>query len=96
MAQLRPRPSERFRIGRSCAHVSEPDRARAGFFCAGADEWTSARPLNTRMVCSGVGSSANPNKWSIIPLVAPLGLLIYGFWVSLGGQPILGNALREE
>jgi hypothetical protein len=33
---------------------------------------------------------------AIIPLVAPLGLLIYGFWVSLGGQPILGNALREE
>jgi hypothetical protein len=34
MAQLRPRPTKRFRIGRSCAHVSVSDRARAGFFCA--------------------------------------------------------------
>ena len=32
---------------------------------------------------------------ALIGLMLPLGLLIYGFWVSLGGQPMLG-ALREE
>jgi predicted Ser/Thr protein kinase len=33
---------------------------------------------------------------AMIGLIVPLGLLIYGFWVSLGGRPILGGALREE
>jgi hypothetical protein len=33
---------------------------------------------------------------AIIPLLLPLGLLIYGFWVSLGGQPIFGSALSED
>jgi hypothetical protein len=96
MAQLRPRPSERFRIGRSCAHVSVSDRARADFFCAWQGRVDECCAAQHRIVCSGGGSLANPNKWSIIPLVAPLGLLIDGFWVSLGGQPILGNASREE
>ncbi len=33
---------------------------------------------------------------AMIGLMLPLALLFYGFWVSLGGQPILGSALREE
>jgi hypothetical protein len=31
-----------------------------------------------------------------ISLLVPLALLVYGFYVSLGGQPILGSALKEE
>jgi serine/threonine-protein kinase len=42
----------------------------------------------------------SPNQWyagrAMIALLLPLALLIYGFYVSLGGQPILGNALKEE
>jgi len=33
---------------------------------------------------------------AMIGLILPLALLIYGFWVSLGGQPILGSALKGE
>ena len=33
---------------------------------------------------------------AIIQLLLPLGLLIYGFLVSLGGQPIFGSALSED
>jgi hypothetical protein len=33
---------------------------------------------------------------AIIPLILPLGVLIYGFLVSLGGQPIFGSALSED
>jgi hypothetical protein len=32
----------------------------------------------------------------MIALVIPLVLLVYGFYVSLGGQPIFGNALKVE
>jgi len=39
-------------------------------------------------------------KWyagrAIIALVVPLALLLYGFYVSLGGKPMLGSALAEE
>ena len=42
----------------------------------------------------------DPNQWyagrATIALLLPLGLLIYAFYVSLGGQPILGSALKEE
>ncbi len=33
---------------------------------------------------------------AMIALVIPLVLLVYGFYVSLGGQPIFGNALKVE
>jgi hypothetical protein len=33
---------------------------------------------------------------AVIALLIPLALLVYGFYVSLGGQPMLGSALREE
>lgn len=40
------------------------------------------------------------NQWyagrAAIALLLPLALLAYGFYVSLGRQPILGNALMEE
>jgi serine/threonine protein kinase len=40
------------------------------------------------------------NHWyagrALIALMLPLGLLFYGFFVSLGGQPMLGSSLREE
>jgi hypothetical protein len=40
------------------------------------------------------------NRWyagrAMIALLLPIALLIYGFYVSLGGQPILGSALKEE
>ena len=33
---------------------------------------------------------------AMIALLAPLTLLFWGFYVSLGGQPVLGSALKEE
>jgi serine/threonine-protein kinase len=33
---------------------------------------------------------------AMIALLVPLALLVFGFYVSLGGQPIFGSALREE
>jgi hypothetical protein len=33
---------------------------------------------------------------ALIPVLARLALLIYAFWVSLGGQPVLGSALRDD
>jgi serine/threonine protein kinase len=33
---------------------------------------------------------------AMIALLIPLALLLYGFYVSLGGQPIFGSALKEE
>ncbi len=33
---------------------------------------------------------------AVIALLIPLGLLFYGFYVSLGGQPIFGRALTED
>jgi hypothetical protein len=33
---------------------------------------------------------------AVIALLVPTALLIYGFWISLGGQSPFGNALREE
>jgi hypothetical protein len=33
---------------------------------------------------------------AVVGLAVPFALLVYGFYVSLGGQPILGGALREE
>jgi predicted Ser/Thr protein kinase len=33
---------------------------------------------------------------AIIPLLAPLALLIYGFYISLGSQPVFGSMLRED
>jgi hypothetical protein len=48
----------------------------------------------------GTVSSPVFSQWyvgrALIGLILPLGLLIYGFWASLGGQPILGSALGEE
>ena len=32
---------------------------------------------------------------AIIPLLAPLALLFYGFYISLGSQPVFGKALEE-
>jgi hypothetical protein len=32
----------------------------------------------------------------MIALLAPLTLLFWGFYVSLGGQPVLGGALKEQ
>jgi len=52
---------------RACRY---PTARELVFFVRGADEWTSARPLNTRMVCSGVGSSANSNKRFLFPKTA--------------------------
>ncbi len=38
-------------------------------------------------------------KWyagrAMIALLIPVGLVVFGFYVSVGGRPILGNALRE-
>lgn len=53
MAQRRPRPTKRFRIGRSCASVGIRPRAGWLFLCVAR---SSPKPLNTRMVCSGVVS----------------------------------------
>ncbi len=40
------------------------------------------------------------SKWyavrAIAAMAVPLALLVYGFYVSLGGQPMFGRALREE
>lgn len=40
------------------------------------------------------------NQWyagrAAIALVAPIVVLVYGFYVSLGGQPIFGSSLNEE
>jgi hypothetical protein len=33
---------------------------------------------------------------AVVGLAVPFALLVYGFYVSLGSQPILGGALREE
>lgn len=33
---------------------------------------------------------------AMIALAIPLALLVYGFYVSLGGKPVLGSALAEE
>ena len=33
---------------------------------------------------------------AVIALMIPLALLVYGFYVSLAGQPMFGNALKEE
>jgi hypothetical protein len=33
---------------------------------------------------------------AVIALLVPIALLIYGFWISLGGQSPFGNALTEE
>jgi hypothetical protein len=33
---------------------------------------------------------------AIIALLVPLTVLVWGFYASLGGQPILGRALKEE
>ena len=42
----------------------------------------------------------NFSEWysgrAMIALLVPTGLLIYGFWISLGGQSPFGNALTEE
>jgi len=42
----------------------------------------------------------NFSEWysgrAMIALLVPTGLLIYGFWISLGGQSPFGNALAEE
>jgi hypothetical protein len=53
MAQRRPRLTERFRIGRSCARVGIRPRAGWLFLCVAR---SNAKPLNTRMVCFGVVS----------------------------------------
>jgi predicted Ser/Thr protein kinase len=33
---------------------------------------------------------------AIIPLLVPVALLIYGFYISLGNQPVFGSVLRED
>jgi hypothetical protein len=33
---------------------------------------------------------------AMIALLAPLTLLFWGFYVSLGSQPVFGSALKEE
>jgi predicted Ser/Thr protein kinase len=33
---------------------------------------------------------------ALIPLLTPLALLFYGFYISLGSQPVFGSALRED
>jgi len=33
---------------------------------------------------------------AVIALLIPLALLVSGFYVSLGGQPIFGSALKED
>jgi hypothetical protein len=42
----------------------------------------------------------NFSQWysgrAVIALLVPIALLIYGFWISLGGQSPFGNALRED
>jgi hypothetical protein len=44
-----------------------------------------------------MGSTESQEAGSaIIPLVAPLGLLIYGFWISLGGANPTKRFLIEE
>ena len=48
---------------------------------------TTSPPLNFSQWYSGRAA---------IALLVPTALLIYGFWISLGGQSPFGNALREE
>ncbi len=42
----------------------------------------------------------NLTEWysglAIVGMIVPLALVIYGFYVSLGGKPMFGNALTEE
>lgn len=42
----------------------------------------------------------NFSQWysgrAAIALLVPIALLIYGFWISLGGQSPFGNAIGEE
>jgi hypothetical protein len=33
---------------------------------------------------------------AMIALLVPLAVLVWGFYVSLGGQPIFGSAVQEE
>ena len=33
---------------------------------------------------------------AVIPLILPLALLLYGFYISLGSQPIFGSALKDD
>lgn len=33
---------------------------------------------------------------AMIALLGPLALLAWGFYISLGGQPLFGSALKEE
>ena len=51
------------------------------------DTLTSSPPLNFSVWYSGRAA---------IALLVPIALLIYGFWISLGGQSPLGSALAEE
>ena len=58
--------------------------ALAAFILA---EWTDWPPLVFSQWYAGL---------ALIPVLARLALLIYAFWVSLGGQPMLGSASIEE
>ena len=48
----------------------------------------------------GASPPLNFSQWyagrAMIALLIPLALLVYGFYVSLGSQPLLGSALKEE
>jgi hypothetical protein len=81
MAQRRPRPTKRFRIGRSCARVGILPRAGWLFLCVAR---LSARPLNTRMVCSGVAhvlmqQESNQIAWAIASSIEPRGPKLHSF-----------------
>jgi hypothetical protein len=47
-----------------------------------------------------VSPPLNLTQWyagrAVVALLAPLTLLLFGFYVSLGGRPIFGNALKED
>jgi hypothetical protein len=60
--------------------------ASASFFVV-FQTLSSSPPLNFSEWYSGRGA---------IALLVPTALLIYGFWISLGGQSPFGNALAEE
>ena len=48
----------------------------------------------------GFSPPLDPSRWyagrALIALLIPLALVVFGFYVSLGGQPIFGSALKEE
>jgi len=60
--------------------------AAAGFLVVWRTLYTSP-PLDTTQWYGGRAALA---------LLVPLALLLIGFYVSVGGQPIFGNLLKEE